>query len=340
MNGHATARGSIIGVVSAVPARVITNADCPDPVAADEAAKLTGVLERRWVGAGQSARTLCTDAAKRLLEGLAWAPASIDVLVYVTQTPEGAVPADVYRIAAELGLPVSCACLQINWSCSGYVYGLWTTMRLLQPGQRALLLVGDATSTIADPADRATAPLFGDAGSATAIFGGGDDVQSFDQQNFVFGTAGMGADKLCCNLHGSITLGERIEGPHLHMDGAAVFNFTLKRVPQLVADVLALDKPNYLLFHQANRFMLDHLVKKAKLLDSFEREQIPTNIARFGNCSCASIPLLMCASDDVMAASVQKGYTRLALFGFGAGWAWAGASIWCEHMQVLELIEV
>jgi 3-oxoacyl-[acyl-carrier-protein] synthase-3 len=330
VNGHATARGSIVGVVSAVPARVITNADCPDPAAADEAAKLTGVLERRWVGPGQSARTLCTDAAKRLLEGLAWAPASIDVMVYVTQTPEGAVPADVYRIAAELGLPVSCACLQINWSCAGYVYGLWTTMRLLQPGQRALLLVGDATSTIADPGDRATAPLFGDAGSATAIVS--DDLyRTASKQYFVLGTDGSGADKLCQSDSGG-------QWPFLKMDGAAVFNYTLRTVPSLVADVLRYGRPDFLLFHQANSFMLKHLVKKSNLAERFDvAVRVPTNIARFGNCSCASIPLLMVS--EIRHNLLHEGM-RLALFGFGAGWAHAGAMIECAAMEVAELIEV
>lgn len=320
MNRHATARGSIVGIVAAVPARVITNANCPDPAAADEAAKLTGVHERRWVGAGQSARTLCTDAARRLLERLQWSADSIDVLVYVTQTPDGAVPADVYRIAADLGLPVSCACLQANYSCSGYVYGLWITMRLLQSGQRALLLVGDATSTIADPGDRATAPLFGDAGSATAVEG--SDVE----QHFVLGTDGSGADKLCQS------------GNWLQMDGAAVFNFTLKRVPQLVADVLEDGRrPDFLLFHQANAFMLQHLVKKAKLAERFDPIRFPTNIARFGNCSCASIPLLMASE---LATNLMHEGLRLALFGYGAGWAWAGSMIECSAMQVVELLEV
>lgn len=328
MNQHATARGSIVGVVSAVPARVITNADCPDPAAADEAAKLTGVRERRWVGPGQSARTLCTGAATRLMAGLGWKDSSIDVLVYVTQTPEGAVPADVYRIAAELGMPVSCACMQINWSCAGYVYGLWAAMRLLQPGQRALLLVGDATSTIVDPADRATAPLFGDAGSATAIIG------SECEQHFVMGSDGAGADKLCQDLRGSRIRLE--DGPFLEMDGAAVFNFTLKRVPTLVEDVLQHGRPDWLLFHQANAFMLDHLVKKCRLLDRFEPHQIPSNLQRFGNTSCASIPLLMA---DHLHAVLHAMPTRLALLGFGAGFAWCGASIQCAPFEVCELIE-
>lgn len=330
MNRRATAHGSITGVVAAVPAWVITNALCPDPEAADEAAKLTGVRERRWVRSGQSARTLCTDAARRLLERLDWAPGSVDVLVYVTQTPDGAVPADVYRIAADLGITGSC--LQANWSCAGYVYGLWTSMRLLQPGQRALLLVGDATSTIANPHDRATAPLFGDAGSATAIEG------NHTEQHFVLGTDGLGADKLCCDLHGSMTICDDIEGPHLTMDGAAVFNFTLKRVPQLVADVLEEGRrPDFLLFHQANAFMLQHLVKKAKLADRFDPIRFPTNIARFGNCSCASIPLLMASE---ISTNLSHEGLRLALFGYGAGWAWAGAMLECDRMLVVELMEV
>lgn len=313
MNRHRTAHGSIVGVVSAVPARVITNADCPDPAAADEAAKLTGVRERRWVGPGQSARTLCTDAAKRLLEQIGWQAASIDVLVYVTQTPDGAVPADVYRIAADLG--ITGACLQINLSCSGYVYGLWTAMRLLQPGQRALLLVGDATSTIANPGDRATAPLFGDAGSATAIEG------SEVEQRFVLGSDGAGADKLCQ------------PDRWLQMDGAAVFNYTLRTVPTLAADVRkAMPYPDLWLVHNANEFMLRHLMKKA----SIDPGRAPMNLQRFGNTSCASIPLLMCAEASERLASPA----RVAMLGFGAGWAHAGAAIQMGGLETCGLIEV
>lgn len=332
MNGHTRAHGSIVGVVSAVPALRITNAQCPDPAAADEAAKMTGVLERRQVDLGQSARTLCTAAAVRLLDQLDWPRDTIDLLVYVTQTPEGAVPADAYRIAAELGLPTRCMVLQVNWSCSGYVYGLLTAMRLLDLGKRALLLVGDATSTIVDPGDRATAPLFGDAGSATAIVG------STVEQRFVVGSDGSGFDSLI----------QARQRDFLHMDGAAVFSFTLQQVPQLVNDVLAMGEPDYLLFHQANAFMLRHLVKKAKLVDQFEPSQIPTNISRFGNCSCASIPLLMCTEiapqlrREPVPGKEATWYfpRRLAMYGFGAGWAYAGASIQCDREMAVDLLEV
>ena len=320
MNGAISAEGRIVGVIAAVPRQITTNDGCADPAAAVEAARMTGVHARRRVTAWQSARTLCTAAARQLMGGVAWAPASVDVLIYVTQTPEGFIPADVYRIAADLGLPARCLCLQANWSCAGYVNGLLTAMRLIGPGQRALLLVGDAVSTIVDPADRATAPLFGDAGSATAIIGGGP------LQHFVVGSDGTGADRLAQG-----------PGDFLRMDGAAVFGFTLRRVPQLIADVVAHGAPDFLLFHQANAFMLEHLARKTRLLDSYRRDQLPTNIARFGNCSCASIPLLMATEIDHW---LIAGPQRLALLGFGAGWAWAGAAITCdEPMLVADLIE-
>lgn len=347
MNHHSTAHGRIVGLVAAVPANVITNADCPIPAAADEAAKITGVLERRWVKDGQTAATLCTAAARRLLAGMGWDAADLDLIVYVTQTPERAVPADVYSIAAELG--ATCPCLQVNWSCSGYVNGLWTAMRLLEDGQRALLLVGDANSEHTDSADRGTFPLFGDAGSATAITGGGP------AQHFVMGTDGTGAAKLCRPGFQRYT-DECHERHVLEMDGPEVFNFTLRTVPEMAERIRtfylggARREPDIWLLHQANAFMLRHLSKKAGL------GVVPTNIERFGNTSCASIPLLMATppvpkitplTNSIPAGPITNVAWRLkneslhlGMMGFGAGWAHAGASITTEPLRVCELLEV
>jgi 3-oxoacyl-[acyl-carrier-protein] synthase-3 len=108
----------------------------------------------------------------------------------------------------------------------------------------------------------------------------------------------------------------------------------LQRVPPLVAAVLAEGAPSHLLFHQANRFMLNHLVKKCGV----DPAMVPINIERFGNCSSASIPLLMC--DPLMPMFLRGLPARLALFGFGAGWAWAGASLQVEPMATCQLLEV
>jgi 3-oxoacyl-[acyl-carrier-protein] synthase-3 len=171
MNHHSTAYGSIVGLVAAVPDRIITNADCPDPAAADEAAKLTGVRERRWVRDGQTAYDLNLAAANRVLAGMGWAGSELDLIVYVTQTPTRAVPADVYSLAAAVG--ATCPCMQLNWSCSGYVYGLWTAMRMLSAGTARAPRRGRCDEHDCRSHRPRDGPLFGDAGSATAIIGGG-----------------------------------------------------------------------------------------------------------------------------------------------------------------------
>jgi 3-oxoacyl-[acyl-carrier-protein] synthase-3 len=313
--------GSVGGIVTAVPSVELTNADLGADAA--QAAKMTGVLARRHAAEDQTTETLGLAAARRLLEQMEWAPSSIDLLVYVTQTPGLAVPASAYDLHGRLGLPQHTPAIEVNWSCAGYVYGLWLAMRMLGGTGRALLVVGDTTSRIVHPNDRATAPLFGDACSATAVVAGPERGLT----QFVHGTDARGTEKL--------TMPATRED-FVRMDGAAVFSFTLRTVPPLVEDILDIaPAPDYLLFHQANAYMLQHLVGKMKLAERFEPHQIPTNIDRFGNCSSASIPLLLC---DKLGNAARV--SRLALFGFGAGWSWAGAVLSGYRMQVTELIEV
>lgn len=314
-----TVRGSIAGIVAAVPRDRVTNDELgPD---AHAAAKITGVQERRHAPDTVTTEDLCLSAAQRLLWRLDWDPATIDTLVYVTQTPRLAVPSSGYELQEVLGLPKHCIVIEPNWSCCGYVAGLWLAMA--QRGDhndisRTLLLVGDVTSHIADPGDRATWPLFGDAGSATAIE---HSMFGDPQAHFFLGSDGAGADKLVQH-----------RGDFLRMDGSEVFNFTLRTVPGLVDDVLMAGQPDFVLMHQANRFMLQHLVKKSQLRERAPAALIPTNIDRFGNCSSASIPLLW-------ASDVGAKAGRYALLGYGAGWSWAGASIAAEP-RVVELVEV
>lgn len=326
-NRIAYAGGAIAGVVAAVPKNIVTNEGWPDAIAA---AKMTGVLQRRRATT-QTTEDLCTAAAEQLLADLGWPASTIGALVYVTQTPGMAVPASAYSIHARLGLPTHCPAVEVNWSCAGYVYGLWLAMRLAdpsgfaeEPGGRVLLLVGDTSSTITDPHDSATAPVFGDAGSATAIIGGFDA----GEVRFVLGTDGKDNGRL-----------SQKPGAHLTMDGPSVFSFTLRTVPGLVEDTLPpeMPKPDLLLFHQANRYMLRHLAAKCGLLERFDRMSIPSNIEEYGNCACASIPLLIATDVGVEPHNWTR---RVAMFGYGAGWAWAGATLDTAQMRVSKLIEI
>lgn len=343
---RASTRGArIAGVVSCVPQRVVGNDYFAErfgegPTA--DVVKMIGVHTRRWVAPGTSTADLCQHAGQRLLAGLGWSADSVDGIIFVSQTPDYRLPATACALQKRLGLRTGALAFDVNLGCSGYPYALWLAMTIVQSGaaQRMLLAVGDTVSRIVDPNDRATAMLFGDAGTLTAVEKTGDDAAA----HFILGSDGGGETHLIVPSGGfhertaadDPRLADR-NAACLFMDGGEIFNFTLSSVPGLVAgcfDQAGTTAADYaaFLFHQANAFMIKHLVKKSKL----PPERAPLNIDRYGNTSSASIPLLMTTD---LAEALRAGPQRLAMFGFGVGYSWASASLDVGPLQCVETIE-
>lgn len=335
----------IAGLVSCVPSRQLTNDHFEEMFGrekVDDVVKMIGVQTRRWTDETTTTRDLCRHAGEHLLAKLAWEPTSVDAVIFVSQTPDFRLPATACALQTDLGISTNCIAFDINLGCSGYPYALWLGMTMVQTGaaRRVLLAVGDTISKIVDPTDRATALLFGDAGTVTAI----EAADTNDQASFILGTDGRGATNLIVpkggfkdhSLSDDPRLADKDPGC-LYMDGGQIFNFTLRSVPPLVERTAEyaetpLEGHDYFLFHQANLFMLKHLAKKSKL----PAEKTPFNIDRFGNTSCASIPLLMTTN---IAEQLQQRRCRLGLIGFGVGYSWASASLSVGPLAVAETIE-
>ncbi|WP_298923596.1 ketoacyl-ACP synthase III [uncultured Ramlibacter sp.] len=324
----------IAGVAACVPAQVIDNTGFVKKFgqkAVDDVTKMIGVNARRWAGPGVTTSDLCQQAGAQLLQRLEWQAGSVDALIFVSQTPDYRLPATASALGTRLGLRSGIIALDINLGCSAYPYALWLGMTMVQSGaaRRVLLAVGDTVSRIVDPADRATAMLFGDAGTMTAI-----EAQAEGAGNksfFVLGSDGAGERHLIVpqggfrqtQVQADPRLADR-DPACLFMDGAEIFNFTLRTVPALV---VALEEASgeartgwdLVALHQANSFMLKHLAKKCGLAP----QQAPSNIDSFGNTSCASIPLLLCTSQPAGRAQTL----RLAALGFGVGFSWGGALV-------------
>ena len=244
----------LAGVWAVAPSAKGTVEDLAEKFGGADARKIaesTGVEERRLAPDGLCASDLCHEAGSRLLRELAWAPDSVDALVFVSQTADYALPATACGLQQRLGLAPSCAAFDVSLGCSGYVYGLWLAGALIQSraARRVLLLAGDTMTRLVSPFDRATAPLFGDAGTATAIEGLPGGGPSW---TFVLGTDGAGQAHLIVpagrfrQASSEATRnrteregGNRRSDEDLFMDGAEVFAFTLREVPPLVASVLA-----------------------------------------------------------------------------------------------------
>lgn len=311
----------VVGVSTCVPARVFDNLDRAKDFGETEVRKvvsMAGVRCRRVVDPGVTATDLCFEAAARLLSELSWAPESISGLIMVTQSPDYLLPSSSCVAHKWLGLSDDCASFDVGLGCSSYPYGLYLAATMLRAGGqgRVLLLNGETPSLFTSADDHATTLLFGDAGSATAIELDEHAAPAF----FCLHTDGTGYDGLI--VRGG---GYRDRWPSdardnfLRMDGAAVFNFTIKRVPSLIRESLAFaelgvgDIECYL-FHQSNQFMMKHLIKKAEL----PPERVPLVLDRYGNCGGPSVPLALTQGR----AQKPPPAGRLMGLGYGVGLSW------------------
>lgn len=286
----------ITGVACAVPRNVVKNTD-------ERSVKMVGVQERRHGDDSSGLLILAEQASNRLLREMGWP--SADAIVFVTQTAPRRMPSISCELQDSLGFPKSTLAFDLNMACSGYVYGLWVAASLRLP--RVLLVVGDTISKFLDPADASTYPIFGDAVSATALERDPDNANA--RIEFVGGTDGGGDTILFLPTDGDC---------YLRMDGSSVFQFALSTVPGLIEQTTMNGYVDFLLLHQANATMLQHIVKKSKI----DPAKVPSNIARYGNTSSASIPLLMC--DSECSESLRTKTNTIAMCGFGAGLSWGG----------------
>jgi len=312
------------GVAICVPDRIFDNikdSDNFDPQEVKKVVTIAGIKRRRIVDANTCSSDLCRQAGKQLLEGLNWSPESIDALIFVTQTPDYFLPSTASLLHRDLELPTSCAAFDVGLGCSGYPYALWLAAMMIQTGgaKRVLVMHGENTSLFTHAKDRATAMLFGDAGSASALEQEGDD-----QWGFSLHSDGQGYKDLIIPGRGfREPQPENDRDNYLHMNGASLFNFTIQEVPLLIQNTLNLMRKNIddidaFIFHQSNQFMMRHIAKQSGL----PLEKTPMILADYGNAGGASVPMTLCQHyRDKKPNSTETAM----LLGYGVGRSWGSA---------------
>jgi 3-oxoacyl-[acyl-carrier-protein] synthase-3 len=339
MAGLTVPGAAIRGIASAVPKATQSVEDLARVFGAEEAEKIaqgTGVRVRRVGRAGLCCSDLCFAACDSLLKGLAWERGSIDALLFVSHSFDYPLPATSCILQHRLGLSQACAAFDVALGCSGYIYGLWIGAGLIAGGcKRVLLLAGEMASRMASPMDRSTVPLFGDAGTATAL-----ESAAQSRMHFELGTDGGGYRHLIIPAgtstarvpHSAQTLARTVQADantrsdeDLFMNGAEVFAFTLRQVPPLLSAVLKRaqwekEDVDRFFLHQANQFILVHLARRMGL----PLEKVPIVLENYGNTSSASIPLAMTHCAREMLASRKL---KLVLAGFGVGLSWGACAV-------------
>ena len=341
---------SIVGITTCVPKNVEENISLPffKEGEAEKVIMSTGIERRRIADKGVTAGDLCCEAAEDLIQGLGWNKEEIDCLVFVSQTHDYILPATSCVIQGKLGLPNSCCCFDICYGCSGWVYGLSVLSSMLSGGvmKKGLLLVGDITSFFKSAKDKTARPLFGDAGTATALVydPAAEDMKFALYANGNKFDAIVVPDGGCRNPFSASSLIETeyeegvIRTPlHSAMNGMDVFSFGITKAPEVTKEVLefagkAVEDVDYFIFHQANKFMNEKIRKKLKIIE----EQCPYSMKDFGNVSCATIPLTI--NNRFKEASELKGKEMVAT-AFGVGLSWGSVTFKLNDIQYLGMSE-
>ena len=301
-------------------------------------------IKKRYVATDDiCASDLCYDAAERLIESLGWEKDSIDVLLFESVCPDYKTPPTSGIMQARLGLPTTTFVMDIPMGCCGCIYAINIAGNLLTNGnvKRALLLVGDTATRMGSPRDKSRVPLFGDCGTALAL----EYDPTAEEIVVDFNTLGSGYESLM-TPHGGFRhpitpqsfeyedFGNGIvRAPKdTLINGMDVFAFAISRPPVSIKKVmqkydLNTDNVDYFLIHQANKLIVDRIVKKLKL----PLATSPSDLQEFGNLGGCSIPMLMTYN---LKEELTTRPLTLVCSAFGLGLTWGTMVLKTQKMVV------
>jgi 3-oxoacyl-[acyl-carrier-protein] synthase-3 len=316
----------VLGTGSYVPDAVVSNDHLHARFGFDSdwIVKRTGILERRHALPHQATSDLCHEAAQRCIETAHVDPRDIDLIVLATFTPDMSFPSTACLLQERLR--ISCAALEVEAACAGFMYALITGAAYVLSGASDLALVvgGDCNSRILNPMDIKTYPLFGD-GAGAVLLARGTPEQGL--LAFSLGADGGGGDLLSRPAGGSrMKLSPEVltKGLHyMHMDGRAVFRWAVAILCDTIQDVLTAAglRPNDVdlyIPHQANIRIINAAVDVLHI----PRSKVFNNLDRYGNTSAGSVPLGL---DEAVGEGRLRPGQLVVLSGFGAGLAWGTA---------------
>lgn len=343
----------ISALAACVPRQIIDNYHYGlDIWPADEVKKVVdkvGIVERRFADEQTCASDLCLAAAEQLIADNDIDRSEIDLLVFVSQTPDYRMPATSILLQHRLGLPTTTVAFDVNLGCSGWIYGLSIAYSFMQQMglRKALLLDGETRSKVYSRKDRRSAFIFGDAGTAALI----ERSNDIGESHFSLNSDGSRGNLIMIpgggyrNMSSADTLKEKVvdefgnirSDEQGYMNGADVFNFVIVEIPKDIKKLFAetgmiIQQMDYYVFHQANDFINSFIAKKMKL----DTAKIPSCIAKYGNTSSTSVPLTIVSElHDKM-----DGRRQLMLSAFGVGMAWATAIIPFKDCKISKMVEI
>lgn len=323
----------IAGTGSAVPSKVLTNADLEGKFDTSDAwiVKRTGIRERRLIdpSKGESAFSLERDAILAALDAAGMDASELDLLIVASLTSEMRCPSNACRISEAIGAHGAGA-FDLNAACSGFVYSMNLADSLIRSGRhRCIGVIGcDVLSPHIDYEERTVSILFGDA-SGAAILVRDDEHPELGCQYQKIEADGRGWESLYMPKREEDITPEA--GPsdvrlgYLRMNGRDVYKFAVTKFQEVIEDALVqtglkVDDVSQFICHQSNLRIIESAKQKLGLPD----EKVYVNIDRYGNSSAGSVAV--CLDELVRAGRIQAG-DNVIMVAFGAGLTWS-SGVW------------
>lgn len=328
----------VTGVKTSLPANFVDIDDeleyfDNNPKKLNRQKRMIGFGRRYYVDGQTSVVDLAVDAARKLMSEKKIVPNEVEAILFVNQTPEYPAPADACLAHGQLNLRYGIPAMDIRLGCSGYVYALFTAYSMIESGaiKNCLLLCGDVPTIYSIKENRKSAPVFGDAASASFI----ERTESESSSAFVLGSDGTGWEKLIKPFGGTRLqfrkedfdlkvndpLGNPWDPTQTMMAGEEVFAFTMEVSPKLILDTMAAagwsnDDVGLFAIHQANKQILEMIISKAGIPE----EKTPIDVfSKYANNSTNSVVTVLCDQ--------AKPFGKTILCTFGIGLSWGGAAL-------------
>ena len=344
---------SIRGISGCVPQNKELNRNLPfyssDEV--DRVIQEIGIEERRVAPAGMTVSDMCYGAAEKLIEELGWEKNSVDLIALCTQTPDYINQPTSFLVHEKMGLPQSTMCLDFFHGCPGWVISLSAVCSLISTGsvKRAILLDGDEVTKWMYANNREERPLFGDAGTATAL--------EFDShaKPFYFNIGSLSEEgKSLIQPYGGFRNPYTMETFKFTLDCRAgrvpkekwlkvmdsmdVFSFAITKIPKAMKNLCAefdidINSIDKLVLHQANKFMVENIAKRMKV----PMEKVPLGLRYYGNTTSASIPLAIVTECQ---NQITTGEQKNLVCGFGTGLSWGAAYFETDKIACPDVVEI
>ena len=314
----------IVGTGSYVPEQIVTNDDLAKIVETNDEwiRTRTGIRQRR-IATSEGTSDLAAKAAERAIEQAGIKPEEIDLIILATSSQDYCFPSGACEVQGRVGA-VNAVCYDLSAACSGFVFALNTAQAFIQSGvYRTALVVGsEVLSKLIDWKDRSTCVLFGDGAGAVVVRADETGILGFQMHSD--GTKG---NVLTCGArsNGNFLMNQKPELSYMTMDGQEVFKFAVKKVPEVISQLLEktgtpIEEIRYFVLHQANYRIIESVAKRLKV----GMEKFPANMEYYGNTSGASIPLLL---DEMNRAGKLNPGDKIILSGFGGGLTWGATLI-------------